>query len=96
MNQQAQQISATTSQRAQQTTQQISATSEPDLPHNQPGSEDEDETWLMEPTGSEAVSPINAAAEACNQLEEYWKTISLFCQHLRTQFVAASEDSVSI
>ena len=48
INQHAQQISATTSQRAQQTTQQISATSELDLP--QSGSEDKDEAWPTEGT----------------------------------------------
>ena len=46
MNQHAQQISATTSQRAHQTTQQISATSELDLPQSR--SEDEDEAWPTE------------------------------------------------
>ena len=60
MNQHAQQISATTSQRAQQSTQQISAPSRLNLP--QSGSENDDETWLTELTGREAVS--NAAAEA--------------------------------
>ena len=61
MNQHAQQISATTSQRAQRSTQQISATTELDLP--QTGSEDDDETWLIELIGSEATGPHEAAKQ---------------------------------
>ena len=58
MNQHAQQISATTSQRAQQTTQQISATSKLDLP--QSGSEDEDEAWPTE-GANERIQAANQA-----------------------------------
>ena len=73
MNQHAQKISATTSQRAQQSTQKISVTSELDLPPS--GSEDDDETWLTELIGSEAVSQI--AVEEFAQMEEYLMDINL-------------------
>ena len=46
MKQHAQQISATTSQHAQRSTQQISATTELDLPQSE--SKNDDETWLTE------------------------------------------------
>ena len=53
----------------------------------QSGSEDDDETWLMELTGSEAVSPIMLPRKRA-QMEEYWKTISPFHPTLKTQSVA--------
>ena len=57
-----------------QTAQQTSATSKLDLP--QSGSEDEDETWLIEPTGCKTTTrnkvPASAssAAEACRAAED--------------------------
>ena len=67
-----------------QTAQQISATSELDLP--QPGSEDDDETWLTGPTGCKTTTSIKVAAEAC------WVHNSVlkdpFHQHSKTQLVA--------
>ena len=92
MNQHAQQISATLPQRAQRTTQQISATSELDLP--QSGSEDEDEMWLTELNGSEAGSTTKAAAEAYTQLEEYLKAIDTFYQHLKTHNQSVAEPNL--
>ena len=86
MNQHAQQISATTSQRAQRTTQQISATSELDLP--QSGSEDEDEAWPTEGT--------NERIQAANELgfPQYPKTTpSADPVLLRTQFPANSANA---
>ena len=69
MNQHAQQISATTSQRAQRSTQQISAPSRLDLP--QSGSEDNDEAWLTELTGCKISS--KAIDEAYYQWEREWR-----------------------
>ena len=83
MNQHAQQISATTSQHAEQSTQQISATPELELP--QSGSEDDDEAWLTDFKGCEAPS---RAAEAYTQLDEYWKTTSPFHPTPTTHSVA--------
>ena len=83
MNKHAQQISTTTSQRAQRSTQQISATTELEMP--QTGSEDDDESWLTELKGGEAPS---RAAEACTQLDEYWKPISPFHLNPTTHSVA--------
>ena len=57
-----------------------------DLPQSK--SEDDYETWLTELLGCEDVSPIDAAAEANNQLEEYWKTIRPSHPNLKTQPVA--------
>ena len=68
MEQHAQQTSATTSQHAHQSTQQISATAELDLP--QSGSEDDDEAWLTELIGSKTSSVIS---EAYHQWEQDWK-----------------------
>ena len=87
MKQHAQQISATTSQRAQRSTQQISATTELDLP--QTGSEDDGETLLIELIGSEATGPHEAAKQAYIQhWEGYWKTVSPSRQNLKTRSVA--------
>ena len=67
MKEHAQQTSATTAQHVQQSTQQITAPSELDLP--QSGSEDDDETWLTEPTGRKTTTTIKVAAEATNYAE---------------------------
>ena len=58
MNQHTQQIFATTSQRAQQITQQISATSELDLPQSR--FQDEDEAWPTE-KANEKIQAANVA-----------------------------------
>ena len=88
MNQHAQQISATTSQRAQQTTQQISATSGLDLP--QSGSEDEDEAWPTEG----ANERIQAANETV--FPQYPKTpLSADPVLLRTQNPAISAEPIN-
>ena len=52
------------------------------------GSEDDDEAWLTELIGFEAVSPINIAAEAYTQAEECWKTINPPLQTLKIHSVA--------
>ena len=84
MNEHTQQISATTSQRAQQLTQQISATSDLDLP--QFGSEDDDETWLIELIGGEVKGPYEAAKQAyIDHWEGYWELASLFHQNPKNQ-----------
>ena len=52
------------------------------------GSEDDDEAWLTELIGFEAVSPINIAAEAYTQAEDCWKTINPPLQTLKIYSVA--------
>ena len=54
----------------EQTNQHNFATAELDLP--QSGSEDDDETWLIEPTGCKTTNPIKVAAEAINAAEACW------------------------
>ena len=63
-----------------QSTQQISATAGLDLP--QSGSEDDDETWLIGPTGCKTTTTTKVAAEACSESEDP------FHQHSKTQLVA--------
>ena len=84
-----QQISATTTQRAQQPTQQISATTELDLP--QSGSENDDETWLTEPTECKTTISIEVAAEAINAAEACSIAKDPFHQHSKTQPVAEQD-----
>ena len=86
MNEHAQQISATTSQHVQRSTQQIPATAELDLP--QFGSEDEDETRLTEPTGCKTTKPTKVVAEATRAAEACQKSVDPFHQHSKTQPVA--------
>ena len=69
----------------QRSTQQISATTE-DLP--QSGSEDDDETWLTEPTGCKTTTSIKVTAEAINTAEASTVAKDPFHQHSRTQPVA--------
>ena len=84
MNQHDQQISATTPQRAQLTTQQISVTTELDFP--QSGSENDDEAWLTELTGSKITTPTEVVAESDPQAKA--------CLELCGAVSSTSEDSV--
>ena len=84
MNKHTQQISATTSLCAQRSTQQLSATTEPDLP--QFGSEDDDETWLTELIGSETTGPREAANQAYIQAWGiFWHRNDTLHQNLKSQ-----------
>ena len=73
-----------------QTNQHLSATAELDLP--QSGSEDDDETWLTEPTGCKTTHPTKVAAEATNAAEACWApnpvAMDPFRSHPKTQPVA--------
>ena len=86
MNEHAQQISATTSQHVQRSTQQLSANPEMDLP--QSGSEDEDETWLTEPTGSKVTTRTGVVLESDSPAEVHLNSVEAFHQHRKTQPVA--------
>ena len=66
-----------------QPTQQISAKPELDLP--QPGSGDDDETWLTEPTGCKTTNPTKVVAEATDAAEAYRFAEDPFHQHSSTQ-----------
>ena len=84
MKQHTQQIFATTSQCAQRFTQQISATTEPDL--LQFGSENDDETWLTEFIGSRTTGPYEAAAQAyIDAWGIFWHKQDTSHQNLKTQ-----------
>ena len=60
--------------------------SEMDLP--QSGSEDEDETWLTETTGSKTTTATEAVSESDPPVEVHLNSVEAFHQHSKTQPVA--------